>query len=167
MQSLIQRLHRFEDLLLAGLLCSLIVLATAQILLRNLFDSGFVWIDPLLRVLVLWLGLIGAAVATRSDRHIRIDLLSRYFNRGAARAIEVLVCQLSAWTCLIIAYHGFNWVRLDFIDRLVSFSAIPAWVLEAVIPVTFAIIGLRYLALSWYQSRLLLRRCRAAARMSK
>ncbi len=81
MQTWIKRLHRAEDALLVLLLSTMIVLASTQILLRNLFDSGFVWIDPLLRVLVLWLGLIGATVATRNNRHIRIDLLTRFFKR--------------------------------------------------------------------------------------
>ncbi len=79
MRRLIDRLHRAEDGLLALLLAVMIVLAGTQILMRNLFDSGFVWIDPLLRVLVLWFGLIGATVATRHNKHIRIDLLSTLF----------------------------------------------------------------------------------------
>ena len=78
MRTWAQRLHRAEDALLVLLLSAMIVLAATQIMLRNFFDSGFVWIDPLLRVLVLWLGLIGATVATRNNRHIRIDLLSGF-----------------------------------------------------------------------------------------
>ena len=82
MRTWAKRLHRAEDALLVLLLSAMIALASTQILLRNLFDSGFVWIDPLLRVLVLWLGLIGATVATRNNRHIRIDLLSKLFSRN-------------------------------------------------------------------------------------
>ena len=54
MQTWVKRLHRAEDALLVLLLSVMIGLASTQILLRNLLDSGFVWIDPLLRVLVLW-----------------------------------------------------------------------------------------------------------------
>ena len=53
MRRWIDRLHRAEDALRAFLLTAMILLAGTQILMRNLFDSGFVWIDPLLRVLVL------------------------------------------------------------------------------------------------------------------
>ena len=82
MQLWIKRIHRIEDALLVLLLSIMIVLATTQILLRNFFDLGFVWADPLLRVMVLWLGMIGATVATRDNRHIRIDLLSQFFKRN-------------------------------------------------------------------------------------
>ena len=164
MQSWNQRLHRVEDALLVVLLSAMILLASTQILLRNFFDSGFVWIDPILRVLVLWLGLIGATVATRNNKHIRIDLLSRYFERNTHRLIQSIVGQVSAWTCLLVAWHGFRWIHLDYQDGLTSFAGIPAWMLEVVIPVTFTLIGLRYLFGSVRLARLYIRYRTAAAR---
>lgn len=152
-----QRIHRAEDALLVALLAAMIGLAALQILLRNLFDSGFVWIDPLLRVLVLWLGLLGATVATRNNRHISIDLLTRYIGGNLQYLLRVAVEQISAWTCLVIAAHGFNWVRLDLVDGLVAFAGIPAWMLEVIVPLSFALIGLRYLLMSWDSVRLYLR----------
>ena len=56
----------------------MILLSSAQILLRNFFDSGIDWADPLLRLLVLWVGMQGAMLATHYDKHIRIDLVSRF-----------------------------------------------------------------------------------------
>ena len=50
----INRLHRAEDALLVLLLSTMILLAGTQIVLRNMLDTGVVWIDPLLRVMVLW-----------------------------------------------------------------------------------------------------------------
>ncbi|TNF86538.1 MAG: TRAP transporter small permease subunit, partial [Gammaproteobacteria bacterium] len=88
MQTWVKSLHRAEDALLVILLTAMIVLACTQILLRNFFDSGIVWIDPLLRVMVLWIGLVGATVATRHNKHIRIDLLSRYFERNTHSLIQ-------------------------------------------------------------------------------
>ena len=40
--------HRVEDLLLALLLSAMILLASAQIFLRNFFDSSLSWGDPAL-----------------------------------------------------------------------------------------------------------------------
>jgi TRAP-type C4-dicarboxylate transport system permease small subunit len=160
----VDRLHRAEDGLLALLLAIMIVLAGTQILLRNFFDSGFVWIDPLLRVLVLWLGLLGATVATRHNRHIRIDLLSRYFKRNPHRLIQALVGQVSAWTCLVIAWYGLDWIRLDYADAVTWFGDIPAWAVEIIVPLAFALIGLRYLLLSIDSARQYRLHRRVAAR---
>ena len=158
------RLHRVEDGLLVLLLAIMIVLAGTQILLRNLFDSGFVWIDPLLRVLVLWLSLLGATVATRHNKHIRIDLLSRYFKRNTHRLIQVVVGQVSAWTCLVIAWYGLDWIRLDYDDGVTWFGDVPAWTVEIIVPLAFALIGLRYLVHSIESAHQYRRHRRVAAR---
>ncbi|MDJ0777549.1 MAG: TRAP transporter small permease subunit [Gammaproteobacteria bacterium] len=148
MQNWIKRLHLVEDTLLVVLLSAMLVLAGLQILLRNLFDSGLLWVDPLLRVLVLWLGLIGATVATRDNKHIRIDLLSRFFARNTHRLIQAGVGQVSAWTCLVIAWYGMSWVRMDYLDGFAGVAGIPAWMLEIIVPLSFGLIGLRYLWMS-------------------
>ena len=167
MRTWTKRLHRAEDALLVLLLSAMIVLASTQILLRNLLDSGFVWIDPLLRVLVLWLGLIGATVPTRNNRHIRIDLLSKLFSRNSHRLIQSIVGQVSAWTCLVVAWYGFKWIQMDYVDGITSFAGIPAWLLEVIIPATFALIGLRYLIMSARWAQLYLRHIKVAQRASR
>ncbi len=164
MQIWIKRIHRGEDALLAVLLTAMILLAATQILLRNLFESGFVWIDPLLRVLVLWLGLIGAAVATRKNKHIRIDLLSRLFERNTHRLIQSIVGQVSAWTCLLVAWFGFGWIRMDYEDGMTAFAGIPAWMLEIIVPLSFTVIGVRYFILSLHWGYVYLQRRRTGPR---
>ena len=163
----IQRLHRAEDALLVALLTGMIVLASVQILLRNGFDSGLVWADPLLRVLVLWLGLIGATVAARENKHIRIDLLSRFFQRNTHRLIQALVGQVSAWTCLVIGWFGFAWIKLDYDDGAAAFAGIPAWMVEIIVPLSFTLIGILYFLLSLNWAELYLRHRKVAARIKK
>lgn len=150
----IKRLHGVEDALLVSLLAVMIGLAATQILLRNFFDSGLLWADPLLRVMVLWLGLIGATVATRENKHIRIDLVPSFFKPNTYRLLQFAIGQISAWTCLVIAWFGAKWIQLDYNDGVTSFAGIPAWILEIIVPISFALIGLRYFVLSigWAQS---------------
>ena len=68
------------------MLFAMVLLASSQVIMRNFLDSGFSWGDPLLRLLVLWLGLMGAMVATRLDRHITVDALLRVLTPGLQRA---------------------------------------------------------------------------------
>ena len=83
-------LHRIEDGILVAILSLMIGLAALQIVLRNFFGAGIVWGDMLVRVLVLWIGLVGAMVAARQNKHISIDLVIRYlrerFNLPGFRA---------------------------------------------------------------------------------
>ena len=61
MSILKKTLQAFENVLLCLLLASMLILSIVQITLR-LQDSGLFWITPLLRLLVLWTGLMGAVV---------------------------------------------------------------------------------------------------------
>ena len=67
-------LERVENGLIAVLVLAMVLLAGAQILLRNLFGTGIEWADPLLRALVLWTAMLGALAAARDDKHIGLDL---------------------------------------------------------------------------------------------
>jgi TRAP-type C4-dicarboxylate transport system permease small subunit len=118
-----------------------------------------------LRVGVLWLGLIGATVATRHNKHVRIDLLSKVFSRNTHRLIQAVVGQISAWTCLVIAWYGMHWIRFDYEDGITSFGGIPAWMLEVVVPLSFGLIGIRYLIMSVCWAYIYYRRRKVAARV--
>jgi len=90
LQSILNFTNKLEDGLLVLLLVSMIVIASVQILLRNVFDAGFSWGDPLLRIMVLWVGLLGAMIATRNNNHISIDVLSRYLSKRSQRITGVI-----------------------------------------------------------------------------
>lgn len=139
---------RIEDGVLAGLLTVMIGAATAQIVLRNVWDSGLVWSDPLTKVLVLWIGLLGAMVASRHNNHIHIDVLSRFLPARAKAASEALNSLFAALVCGVIAYHAVRLVLIDKEAATVAFGAVPTWVCELIIPFGFAVIGLRYAALA-------------------
>jgi TRAP-type C4-dicarboxylate transport system permease small subunit len=147
-QRLVRSLHRAEDVILAVLLSTMIALAFSQIVLRNLFDTGLTWSEPLLRVLVLWVALLGALAATRDDRHITIDALLRILSPKARRPVQVVTRAFTAIVCGLIAYHSLTFVRLDYEAGITAFARVPAWVVEAIIPISFALIGLRYALLA-------------------
>ena len=161
MHVLVKSIHRIEDILLVVLLSSMIALASTQIILRNLFDFGMVWADPLLRIMVLWLGLIGATVASRDNHHIHIDLITRYLSKKWYLLIQTFVGQFTAWVCLLIAWHGIYWVQLEYLDGMIGLSGIPAWIFEIIIPITFTVIGLRYFVFSIRWGLLFLRRMKS------
>ena len=77
---------RAEGWVLIGLLSVMVVLAFLQVILRNLFQEGFIWGDILLRHLVLWIGFVGASMATSQERHITIDALTRFLSDRVRRA---------------------------------------------------------------------------------
>jgi TRAP-type C4-dicarboxylate transport system permease small subunit len=51
-KEIVMILHKIEDSILVGLLLLMICMAVLQIFMRNLFDSGILWGDALVKVLV-------------------------------------------------------------------------------------------------------------------
>ena len=69
-------LNRAEDALLVTCLLVMIILAFANITMRNTIGGGIVWADKLLINLVLWVAVLGGAIASKDNDHITIDVIS-------------------------------------------------------------------------------------------
>ena len=98
----------------------MIALATAQIALRNIWESGLVWGDPMTKVLVLWVAMLGAMAATRDGNHINIDLLSRFLPVRVRTVNRMITDAFAALVCAVLAYHA---ARMVIIDRELSRKA--------------------------------------------
>lgn len=140
----ISLIHRIEDWLLVLTLLAMVLLAGIDILARSVLGGGILWIPPLLRVMVLWLGLMGALLATRSREHISIDLVNRLASKAVARWISVLTSAFAAAVCAIIAISASEFVGVarEFGD--IAFGDIPAWPLQIIIPLSFGLMALRF-----------------------
>ena len=136
---------RLEDGLLILLLGAMILLAGSQIILRNFFDTGIDWAPPMLRLLVLWLALLGGMAATRADNHIAIDLISRFLPARLKRIADAFTRLFTAVVCGVIAWHAAQFVWMEYQDQMILFARVPAWAAEIIIPIGFASIGLRNL----------------------
>lgn len=141
-------LRWLEDAILVILFSLMIAMAVLQILLRNLFDTGIVWSDVMVRNLVLWVGLVGAMVATRGDKHININLVARFLPENAKGIADITVKLFAAAICSIAAFYSLRFVKLEFQDGGVAFGQVPTWVCEVIIPFAFAVIAVRFLIMA-------------------
>lgn len=144
MKALLHRLHQFEDTMLVLLLLTMVVLAGVDIIARTVFGGGIGWVPPLLRVMVLWLGLLGALLATRSREHIAIDLINRLGGEGLKRVCAAFTSLFAAAVCAIVAWHSQAFVQLAYEYGDQAFSQLPAWPMQLIIPFCFALMALRF-----------------------
>lgn len=133
-----------ENALLFVMLGGLMLLASGQILLRNVFSIGIPWADGLVRLMVLWLALLGAVAASRDRRHIAINLADRYLPRSVMRPLNVLV---DAFTALVVGWLA--WYSLRFVLDSREFGDVlldgwPAWWFQIILPIGFGLIAYRY-----------------------
>jgi C4-dicarboxylate transporter DctQ subunit len=143
-QSWDDTIGRLEKILVAAMLSIMILLAFLQIILRNVFSTGISWGDPLVRYLVLWVGFIGAGLATKERKHITIEVFSKWFSGRSQRYLQALSCLVSALICGLLTFAGWTFVQNDARMGGTAFLEIPVWIPEVIIPITFALMALRY-----------------------
>lgn len=144
-----------ETFLLLFFLFAAIFLASSQIFLRNFFDSGIIWADSALRVMVLWIGMIGAMFASRNKKHIRIDVLSHYLPVNLRNNIWRVTELLTAGVCGIVVFYSIEFIQYEYEDGQIAFANVPVWLCETIIPVAFSIMSLRYFVYAFMPAYLL------------
>lgn len=121
-------LVRAETFLLVLSLSVMVLLAFAQVVLRNLFSTGFVWGDTVVRHLVLWVGFAGAAVAASSERHIGIDALTKFLPPRIKHVGRIITNLFAAVVCFYLAEAAYT-LFLDEMEYGGTFVLdIPSWV---------------------------------------
>ena len=133
-----------ETFLLLFFLLTAVLLACSQIILRNFFDMGIFWADSALRIMVLWIGMIGAMFASRNKKHIRIDVLSHYLPVKIRDNIWRVTELITAVVCGVVAYYSIEFIQYEYEDGLIAFANVPVWLCETIIPFAFIVMSLRY-----------------------
>jgi TRAP-type C4-dicarboxylate transport system permease small subunit len=135
-----------ETWLIVTILGGLIVFGAAQIVLRNFFSIGFSWGDGLARLAVLWLGLLGALAASRDGRHITMGALTRWLPQKLQVPAGLCADWFGGTVSAALAWYAWVFVRdsREFGDLLLG--DVPAWWLQAVMPVAFALIAWQFFA---------------------
>jgi C4-dicarboxylate transporter DctQ subunit len=131
----------------AALLLAMVFFSALQILLRNLFDSGFLWIDPLLRHLVLLLTFTGAIIATGLKRHVQINVLGRLLKGRAGRFAGAGIALASGLIALALAYASLLLLADELEFGNAVFLNVPSWAIVAIFPVSFLSIAYRFIHL--------------------
>jgi TRAP-type C4-dicarboxylate transport system permease small subunit len=130
------------------LICSFSVMlgvAFLQVFLRDAFHTGIPWGDVAARQLVIWVGFFGAYLATRSNKHFHIDVLTRFLGPRLRLWFSAFSDVFAALICflLVIASRTFVTVGLDAGATL--FLGIPQTAAASIVPAGFGLITAQFL----------------------
>jgi TRAP-type C4-dicarboxylate transport system permease small subunit len=141
---LLARLERWgtaaENASLVLLLGSLMILAVGQIVLRIFFDSGLIWADELLRIMVLWIALIASVAAARSNRHLFVP--ERY-----TQVPGIIVDGFTASICGLLAWHSIRFLQITMEMDDTVLVDFPSWIAYGILPVAFLLMCYRFFVL--------------------
>jgi TRAP-type C4-dicarboxylate transport system permease small subunit len=118
---------KFEKFLIVLLFSALISVIAFNVISRNLFQVSFQKILEFAPSIVLWLALTGSTLALKQHRHIKLELMIRYFPEKLRfiAGVAVTVFGISIMGILFLAslvfvkneiemFGGWGWLSLIF-----------------------------------------------------
>ena len=135
---------RLEEGLLALLLAAMTVLTFLQVVLRYVFNHGFVWALEANTYMFGWLIMIGVSYGIRVHSHIGVDFAVKALPRAWQRATGLLGIAL----CLLYAGIMFDGsyaylYKLWRLGVLAEDIPLERWQLSIMLPLGFALLAVR------------------------
>jgi len=125
-------LTRITGWLIIFFLSVMILMAFGQVVLRNFFHTSIEWGDVFLRHLVLWLGFLGAVIATERYRKV-IYIITNIFAAGI---------------CFLLMEAAIAFVQMEGQAGDTLILNLPTTYFIIIIPVGYAIISFRFVVRS-------------------
>lgn len=136
-----------ENAALLVLLGTMIGVSVFQIINRQLLGSSFslAWADELVKMIVLWLAMVGSIAACRDNKHIRIDLITHILSGKIVSWIKIVVDVFAAAVCAMIGWQAYRLVREEVSWGDTILGDVPLWLVHAIVPLAFFLISYQFL----------------------
>ena len=112
----------------------MVVVVTAQVVMRYVFNGSFDWADEVSRIAFVWTIFLAIPLGIRDGTHVGIDLLVERFPAGLRRLVARITSALAAlmmatvfWTSVVVALATWS-ERLGAINLTSSIFFFPVTV---------------------------------------
>ena len=127
-------------------LLAMVVLVSADIVLRNLTRTGFPWANEVSEYALYFITLLTAPWLLRRGQHVRIDLVLTYLPARVAWLMEAAADVLGFLVCLVMMRYG---IKMTIDSALLGSITIknlvfPEWWLLWPLPACFALIAAEF-----------------------
>jgi TRAP-type C4-dicarboxylate transport system permease small subunit len=133
-------------LLAALLLLAMVVLITADVVIRNVSPHAIPWADEVTEYALYALTLLTAPWLLRQGQHVRLDLLLGIIPARAAWVLEIVADLIGISACLVMVRYGWSMAADSY--RLGSITiknlVFPEWWLLAPLPFFFGLIAIEF-----------------------
>ena len=141
--------HGFENSVGILAIIAMAVLPIAEIVGRRFLGQGVPGSITWVQDLTLWVAFVGGIIAARDRRHLALattTFLSRSVRTYADLVASAVGCSVAA----VLAWAAYHTVDIERQSMTVLSGGVALWVVEAIMPIGFAIIAIRM----WWQSGL-------------
>jgi len=127
-------------------LLAMVVMVTADILLRNLTRTGFAWSNEVSEYALYLITLLTAPWLLRRGQHVRVDLVLTLVPVRVAWLMEAAGDVLGFAVCLVMMRYGFKMsIESAVLDSITIKNLVfPEWWLLWPLPVCFALLAAEF-----------------------
>ncbi|MEL7563465.1 MAG: TRAP transporter small permease [Dehalobacterium sp.] len=144
MEKLKKFYNKFEEYLLVSSLVFTVVIVFMQVIMRTVFDSALSWSEELARYVSIWQIWLGASLAVREAKHIRVEIIFGLLKGKAVHAAEIVAYLIWFGFCLFIVINSIE--LMEYLIRTRSISPamqLPLVYAYASVPIGCGVMGLR------------------------
>jgi len=146
--------HRAEDLLVSVTLAAMVVVPIADAILRGIAGVGITAAPLIVQHLGLVAGMLGGAIAAREGRLLLLSTLGENVLNGRAQTIaRVFTGAIGALVAAFLTVASYTFVRSEQGFGKTLVYGVPVWLVEAALPLGFAVIAARLLCRASSQRR--------------
>jgi len=143
-------LNRVEEAVIGILLVLTTLLVFADVIMRFVFNSGFLWSQELTLHMSAWFVLFGASYGLKVGSHIGMDAFVKLFPQIGQRVLTAIAIVLALIYCGLILYGSWIYLKkMKMIGIELTDLPIPVWVAHGMLFVGFVFIVIRLLIIFW------------------
>jgi len=103
--SVVDRVFKAVDGLLAAMLVVMLVMVLGNVILRYGFGTGITVSEELSRTMFVWITFVGAVVATREGTHLSVDSMVVHLPHRA-KVVCAVLSELVVLACCVLIFWG-------------------------------------------------------------
>jgi TRAP-type C4-dicarboxylate transport system permease small subunit len=131
-------------LLLVFAFTLMLALAASQVVLRQALHATLLWGDLAARQLVVWVGFLGAALASRKGGHFHIGFLARLVPPRVRPWLHAAADLAAAAVCVFLVRAGWTFVTVGLDPAAILFLGIHQATAALIIPGGFALMAVQF-----------------------
>jgi TRAP-type C4-dicarboxylate transport system permease small subunit len=140
----------FEEIAVAFLILTMVLLVTVQVLSRYVFHVSLSHTEEIVRYLFVWATFLGAAGAAFRGRHLAVSGGWMQKNRAIMRGIRLMMGVSALLLALALAVYGTMVVILQAeTAQKTAALGLPMWCIGLAVPAGSALLFCRILQRTW------------------
>lgn len=139
-KNMIRNMERMERAVTSLIFCAMMIVVTAQIIMRYILNRPLLWSEEFARYVYVWLVFIGAAYCVTQNKHVAVTLVTDRLPVSVQKALKITCNLLVAAALIYMLPHSIRYAGKQS-SLLSGCMQIPMSCVFAAIPAGYMLIA--------------------------